>query len=202
MSIDDLVLSLQRGGRIVDPGYAAKMLHPIPTTTVVNREQSIISAVKGKVILDIGCSGPLHKAIEKVAKKSFGIDIVDVDCDNFNLCNIETDPFPEINDVQLIICGEVIEHLSNPGIVLEKLKKYDCPILFTVPNAFSEVGALHIKRGIENVNPEHVAYYSHKTFTTLLSRHGYAVNSFWWYGGKPLVSEGMIFLAKATGVKT
>jgi hypothetical protein len=106
--------------------------------------------------------------------------------------------FPRFDNVELIICGEVLEHLSNPGYFLMFMRKTypTIPVIFTVPNAFNEAGFdWLLRRGRENVNADHVCYYSYATIKELLRRAGYTIRRFAWYRGKPYVAEGLIVLA-------
>ena len=109
---------------------------------------------------------------------------------------MDREDLPLLQDVDLVLCGEVLEHLSNPGRFLDGLRNYGKETIITVPSAFSEVGYSWIRRGTENVNKDHVAYYSWRTLKTLVERHGYEVRQFYWYGGKPGVSEGLIMVVR------
>jgi len=102
------------------------------------------------------------------------------------------DEFPKF-DVDIIVCGEVFEHLANPGRVLKALREYQKPVVVTVPNAFSDSGHFSVSRGIENVNKDHVAYYSYWTLRELVTRYGFTIYDWYWYNGKPLTAEGLIF---------
>lgn len=170
---------------IIENDYISRMMHPIPDTTVVEREKWIADRVKGKRVLDIGASGYLGELVKKVAHQT------SVDRTNANYCiDVEKDNLPD-GEYDYILCGEIIEHLSNPGIFLDKLKKYKCPIIISVPNAF---GNNRGRIGIENVNKEHVAWYSYHTLLTLIERHGYRLFEWYWYKGKPYTAEGIIFV--------
>lgn len=181
-----------------DPAQVEKMTHPIPSARVVERELFILVQCKNKVVLDIGATGPMHEAILQVARKCYGIDIIEKSEDNYHRIDLDTaESLPVLRDVQIVIAGEVLEHLSNAGHFLDMLKVYKCPIVITTPNAFSEVGAYHVKRGIEHVNKEHVSYYSFQTLSVLVKRHGYKILDWCWYNGKPdrpQLAEGLIFL--------
>ena len=174
--------------------YKEKMIHPIPPAPVVERELYILGKAKGKRVLDIGATGPMHEAIVEVAAVCFGIDIVAKDEPNYFQIDIDhTAHLPALENIDMIIAGEVIEHLSNAGHFLDLLGEYDCPIVLTTPNAFAEVGFQYVKhRGIEQVNKEHVAYYSYQTLCVLFERHGFKLDEFFWYHGKPNIAEGMI----------
>lgn len=181
--------------------YIKKQVHQVPEAPVISREDFLIREARGKVVLDIGASGPMHEAIVKVAKKCYGIDredgegVIGIDLDVvFGIYS----SLPFFGNVELIICGEVLEHLSNPGWFLERLSARYARIrtIFTVPNAFSDVAYRKMEQGIENVNSDHVAWYSWKTIKTLLGRYGYEIKEFYWYKGRPRFSEGLIIVTE------
>lgn len=180
------------------PEYVAKMLHEVPEADVVDRAAFIMERCRGHVVLDIGASGLLHDQIKSVAKKVYGIDREDGD----DIAGIDLSHYatrlPKYQDVTRVVCGEVLEHLSNPGIFLEKLRLVygGTPTIVTVPNAFSRAGHRRLLDGVENVNIDHVAWYSHRTLKTLLSRYGYEIKEFYWYNGEPLTAEGLVVVTE------
>ena len=176
--------------------YKAKMLHAVPDAPVMDRAEYILQLCADKIVMDIGCTGELHHGIEQVAAKCYGMDIVECpDVANFYQVDIDhTDSLPMPEDVQLVVAGEVLEHLSNAGHFLDMLHAYDCDVIITTPNAFSEAGRYSLlKSQIENVNVEHVAWYSWHTLKVLVERHGFEIVEWLWYNGKPLTAEGLIF---------
>ena len=177
------------------PSYDRKYMQKIPQASAVSRIDSLVAAARGRSIVDIGCAGSdLGRVLKKVASSYIGIDkeegegVVSVDLDKVSI--------PVFDNVEVVICGEVIEHLSNPGFFLDGLRKYRCKFMFTVPNAFAMIHKEKVATGYENVNSDHVAYYSWYTFTNLLKRHGFEVLKFWWADGVPGFSEGLVFLAR------
>ena len=171
--------------------YDERMFHRIPAAPSVTRHEFIRSECIGKRVLDIGGSGPLAELIKGVAKSYANVDKTDA-----TYCiNLDCEPVPVI-DVDLVVCGEVVEHLSNPGFFLDGLRAYTVPIIFSVPNAFTKVGTGWIKKGVENVNSDHVSYYSYYTFSNLIKRHGFSVDKFLWYNGSPGTAEGLIFCVR------
>jgi hypothetical protein len=169
------------------------MMHRIPDTDVVNREEFILEKCHDKVVIHFGCQGPLHRSVVYVAKESYGVDIVPGE--GIVQLNVEKDILPTVDNVELVLCGEILEHLSLPGLFIEKMSKtYKCPILLTVPNAHSTIGYKQLCRGFENVNSEHVAYYSYYTIKELFSRYNYEIKEYHWYNGKPVFAEGLIFM--------
>jgi hypothetical protein len=165
--------------------YSEKMIHPIPDTKVLDRVKFILDRCKGKKVIDIGGSGPMSKLLKEVAYTTT------VDRKDADIClDVEKDELPK-GEYDIILCGEILEHLSNAGIFLDKLHKYNLPIIITVPNAF---GNNRARVGIENVNKEHVAWYSYYTLKVLIERHGFTLYEWYWYNGKPYTAEGIIFV--------
>jgi hypothetical protein len=174
--------------------YIDAMLHDVPKAPVAAREKYILEQCRDKRVVNFGsASGALHEAIRAVAKRAIGVDRnepCDVTMDFEKTPHIKP-AVPSGND--LLICGEVLEHLSNPGRFLEALREFSLPVILTVPNAFAEVSRRHMANGVENVNLDHVAWYSYRTMKTLLERHGFKIDEFCWYNGKPYIAEGLIF---------
>ena len=200
-SINDLLLELNEYPGM-DLVYRDKMMTKFPDTEVINRNVYILDNCIDKRVLDIGCAGPLHKDIREVASKCYGIDQTLVKDDpDFLQMTIGKDPLP-VYEVDLIICGEIIEHLSNPGLFLDELKKCYPTVekIITVPNAFASAHAGWTKSGKENTNRDHVAYYSYTTMSNLLTRHGYKITNFYWYDNPESsrqqgFNEGLVFVA-------
>lgn len=196
-AIYDLLDTQLKTSPPMSSNYIGTMFHNIPAAESVKRERFILERVKGRRILDIGCTGPMGQAIKKLASIYYGMD-KDVETGReYQKIDIDKANFLPLFDVDLVVAGEVIEHLSNPGHFLDMLKIYKCPIVLTTPNAFSAVGHYWTGRGAENVNPEHVAYYSWHTLKTLVERHGYEITEWYWYNGSPRTAEGLIFCLEA-----
>lgn len=216
-TLDDLRSQLGRTPTPADdPAYVAKQLHKVPKATTVDRTVFILQRVAGKRVLEFGASGPMHDGIVKAAASVVGVDkmaapgVVVRDLDE-----IEDTPesfagrhwlrhlyFEDEHGATIrpdvIVCGEILEHLSNPGWFLTRLRREypGVPVVVSVPNAFSAGGQAWLKKGIENVNRDHVAWYSPKTLAVLLGRCGYAINEFHWYGGDGPTAEGLIVVAE------
>jgi cyclopropane fatty-acyl-phospholipid synthase-like methyltransferase len=184
--------------------YWEKMMHQIPEANSVDRYAFLIEVAKGRRVLDIGCTGPLSEAIAKIAEEYYGIDRVEcpahckperywqTDLDNIDVGDPiygKAEPY-----FDCIIASEVIEHLGNPGLLLAYIKTRKCPIILTAPNAFSSAGQHFLRKGYEQVNKDHVAWYSWHTLKTLVERYGYNIIEWYWYNGKPYTAEGIIFV--------
>lgn len=190
-----------------NPEYSQKMLHRIPDAEVVDRSGFILDMCRGKKVLDFGASGPMSEAIRKVVSGYYGVDrqedsdnnVHGFDLDDVSKAELPPNAYQDDFVPDLVVCGEVIEHLANPGWFLTRLYRQfrQVPVLITVPNAFSEIGARYMRDGIENVNFDHCWWPSFRTLRTLLGRAGYTSFRFCWYGGRPLVAEGIIMLCEA-----
>ena len=186
--------------------YEKKQIHPVPEMEVVeDRAKWLVEYVRDKVIVDIGCaSGPLHRRLEESAARCFGIDreqcdgslnaVYDLDITP----NAEPIPWGQM-PIEAIVCGEVIEHLGNPLQALTRLREHwpNTNLVVTVPNAFSaSARSFLVGKSIENVNADHLAWYSWWTAAHLLTRAGWVVKDAKWYHGKPMTAEGLIFVAE------
>lgn len=166
------------------------------------REEIIVELCRGKNVLHFGFTDApltrerisggnlLHTRILAVANRTYGVDIDEpamaiyremTGDPRFSKLDIEADdaPAPAIDEsFDLIVFGETLEHLRNPGLALGRLralceKNPGCVLCTTVPNAFSTVGFTAASNGFELVHPEHFAYYSPVTLRNLLAAQGF-----------------------------
>lgn len=164
------------------------------------REKIIAEYVKGKDVLDIGSIGQsdeyllwneikifsrtligvdLPNSID-TAKKKFGVSVFRNENDNIVYGNMESINLNLKFDV--VIAGDVIEHVSNPGLFLENIKRHlrqDGHLVITTPNA-------KWPTILFRPNSTHVLWHDIYTLRTLLKRHGFKINYFrYYYGNKP-----------------
>lgn len=157
--------------------------------------QILIPFIKGKDVLDIGCvehntSSRLKNPfwIHQFLKDNcnvLGIDILKEDvktlCSkgyNMKVGNAET--FNLRKKFNVIFAGELIEHLSNPGLFIQQSKKHlkdEGLLILTTPNTFYVPRMLRSLAGNDNplVNEEHTSWFSPSTLQTLLGREGFKV---------------------------
>jgi hypothetical protein len=182
----------------VREAYAAKQLHPLPQAETVKRDSFVLDLVRGKRVLEFGASGPLHRAVRSAAASYLGVDKAGSDgVVAFDLDDVSQSALPAF-DAEIILCGELLEHLSNPGWFLARLKRQypAIPLLVTVPNAFSAIARTWLARGVENVNQDHVAWYSPHTLRVLLQRAGYTQADLAYYNGDGPTAEGLVVLTE------
>lgn len=196
-TLDDLRTSLMRpkATDVCADAYVEKNLHEVPVGEVVDRLALLTAGCEKQVVLHVGASGEAHALLQQVATRVIGWDLepthedtIKIDLDEIGV------PLPVDEAVTRIVCGEVLEHLGNPRHFLERLRAAypGRRVIITVPNAFSSIARKWMDKGYENVNKDHVAWYSHMTLTTLLERVGYRLRWWGWYNGQPGTAEGLI----------
>jgi 2-polyprenyl-3-methyl-5-hydroxy-6-metoxy-1,4-benzoquinol methylase len=89
----------------------------------------------------------------------------------------------------LIIAGDVIEHLPDPGrflVACRQALRPDGRLVISTANAFGLVRFLKMIVGHEAVHPEHTAYYSIRTLARLLQMTGYRLDRSAFYRCEPI----------------
>jgi hypothetical protein len=79
----------------------------------------------------------------------------------------------------LVVAGELLEHLPNPGLCLDAIGELlpTATLIVSVPNALCRGVAARARRGVETVHEDHVCWYSPRTIITLLEKCGWTRNS-------------------------
>jgi len=163
--------------------------------------QFILDSAKGKRVLNIGCCGSdvlvatetIHHKIQEVASYCVGIDIFEAGInmmrmkgENVYLANAEYFCLDDKN-FDLIVMGDVIEHVSNPGLVFDNANrhlKHSGQIIVSTPNPFS-LGLMkqNILRGKYFTNSEHVSWFDPVLLSYLAYRSGFKVEEILWIEG-------------------
>jgi SAM-dependent methyltransferase len=92
----------------------------------------------------------------------------------------ETVPLAYRGAYDLVIAGEVLEHIPCPGRFLRgcaELLADGGLLCITVPNAVAPKNGLRTIAGIEVVHPDHFAYYSPRTLSRTLMAQGFEIES-------------------------
>lgn len=151
----------------------------------------ILGYTKGKDVLDIGCVDHeaskensdewLHKKICDTAKSVLGLDNNEKEAKKlqprYNIVCANAQTVDLGRKFDCIVAGELLEHLENPGIFLENMKRHlrtgGC-IILTTPNPFYPVNFFHIlMRRSPCPNPEHTCWFCDMTIYQLLKRAGF-----------------------------
>lgn len=167
-------------------------------TLVFDRVTYLCQLVAGKSVLDIGIvehtrdagKDPswLHGHLRRHAKSCLGVDILEAEVDHLKSLGYEVicadltqAPLPLTFDV--IVGGEVLEHLNSPGLFMKNCAAMLHPngrFVITVPNPwYANAIIKSCRRRTTFVDSaDHVAWYDASTLYELGQRHGLHLNRF------------------------
>jgi SAM-dependent methyltransferase len=177
---------------------------------LVQRVEFIKDACRGRKVLHLGCTNwpytkealendsLLHLELNELAGELWGLDFDQSGLDILQekgISYLYRADLEKLDDLELdetfdvIVAGEMIEHLNNPGLFLQGIQRFmntDTTLIITTVNAYCGFRMLYYAlRGkggtAEPVHPDHVAYYSYSTLNLLLTRAGLEVSKFMFY---------------------
>lgn len=176
------------------------------------RDKYLIDKSKNKRVLHFGFADSpftkertqnnelLHLKIAHVASELWGSDIDsksikeytsltnDDKCLTLDICAPIKNIGEYSKNFDIIIFGEILEHLLNPGDAIKNLYKLckinNAELILTTPNAFNAVGFIAAMMGNEIVHPEHYYYYSPVTLRRLLHDCGFENIDISFYSGE------------------
>ena len=167
-----------------------------------NRDSLIIQKSKNKNVLHLGATDApytkekleknllLHTHIEEVSSKVVGLDI-DKESIAFlskkginNIHYFDMNNLSELNmEVDVIIFGEIIEHLENLGIAFENIKNAmhnNTELIITTPNLFYLHNPLQILlKNHELVHHDHKVGFTYGIINQLLNANGLEITDFY-----------------------
>ncbi|RKZ84101.1 MAG: hypothetical protein DRR19_18175 [Candidatus Parabeggiatoa sp. nov. 1] len=142
----------------------------------------------------------LHKMIASTANHIVGIDYLEKEVkaireeygyECYYADVTQLDSLPDLNEkFDVIVCGELIEHLENPGLMLKFCKKFMHPktqLIITTPNPWSKTRINLIKKGVLEekwLNKEHTCWFSFQTLKQLLERECFQEVNYGYYVGE------------------
>ena len=177
---------------------------------LLQRVDFIKRSCEGQKVLHLGCTNYpytkvaiekkmlLHFELEKCANDIYGFDFDQKGLDmlsEYGSKKLFQADLENLQDVALstkfdvIVAGEMIEHLSNPGRFLQGIQRFmgpDTKLILTTVNAYCAmrfiIYALRGKGGSnEPVHPDHISYYSYRTLKLIIERHGLELREFYFY---------------------
>jgi SAM-dependent methyltransferase len=183
---------------------------PPAAPKLVQRVDVVTALCRGRRVLHLGCTNwpytadslrhgtLLHDTLRGVATRVVGFD---ADADGLaalaalGVPDLHRADLERLDEVALdetfdvVVAGEIIEHLANPGLFLSGVRRFlrpDSRLVITTVNAYGGLRtALYATRGRggirEPIHPDHVAYYSYATLGGLLRRHGYRIEEWSFY---------------------
>jgi 2-polyprenyl-3-methyl-5-hydroxy-6-metoxy-1,4-benzoquinol methylase len=165
------------------------------TKLYFDKHEPLVRFCIGKKVLDLGVVDHdtryelgnrwLHKDLKKVSRKILGVDIDKISVNKLNekgyeikVANVENFDLGE--KFEVIVGGDIIEHLNNVGNFLSCIKKHmdrESIFLLTTPNclSFSNWLELLLFDRIKYINEEHTLWFDQNTIRRSLENHGFRV---------------------------
>lgn len=179
-----------------------EMVHALPSASIVERIDWLVERCRGNRVVHIGFADAgffeeqtragrwLHGHLADAAREIVGLDADEQGVYAARAAGFEadvvdvTDPAAVaalgIEPADVVVAGEVIEHLGAPGPFLDAMRPLLRPggtLLVTTPNAYGLINVVgSITRRIEINHPDHVVMFTWRTLTELLRRHGWVVD--------------------------
>jgi 2-polyprenyl-3-methyl-5-hydroxy-6-metoxy-1,4-benzoquinol methylase len=159
-----------------------------------HKTKFVVNFCKGKDVLDVGCvqHNPenykskfwLHKALREISGSIVGMDLYEPGVaflrdHGFNVIVGDAQSFDLGKQFDVIVAGDLIEHLGNLNGFLESCKKHlkpDGVLLISTPNPWywRNVVKAALHASVSN-NPEHTMWLCPVTLRQLAARHGLTV---------------------------
>lgn len=168
---------------------------------IVEKHSFLVSKCTGKSVLDVGCIDHsisvseslgekwLHSEICDVSKFTIGLDILEeeskiLNAKGFNIVVGDAENFDLGRKFDVIIAGDIIEHLSNIGRFVDCCKRHmnpDSLLVITTPNPFNieQLWKIVFEKQVV-VNTQHTVWIDPVVAYQVLHRHGMAVVDFCW----------------------
>lgn len=170
-------------------------------TATVDKHAWIVGQCSGKDVLDVGCADHaatfatdaslpwLHRDIKAVANSVLGVDILpetvqELRSLGFNVVQADVETLDLGQTFDVIVAGDLIEHLGRPASFLERARSHLAPsgrLVLTTPNPFSiEQSLMGLVRRTTMVNQEHLSWFDPQTLWALAEHCRYDVVEFAW----------------------
>ncbi len=163
-----------------------------------DRENFIVELCRDKVVLDLGAADSifcehhidegrhLYINLHAIARMLYGVDLDeqaiqslrDLGFQNLFVGNVEDLNINFGVEFELIIAGDIIEHLDNPGAFLDSVCRYmgeNTLLILTTPNILSLKVFIHSIFGKQRIHGDHSVGFTFSLLQTLLDRHNLEV---------------------------
>lgn len=176
------------------------MVHRLPEASLVQRIPHVAGLVAGRSVIHVGFVDAgyqemqaeagtwLHAHLARTATHLIGIDLDEEGVQRAVAEGYEAyvadcrDPGAMdalgIQPAEMVVAGEIIEHLDDPGSFLDGLHRLVAPggqLILTTPNASGLLNGFAAMAGAEINHPDHVILFSWRTLTNLMARHDWEV---------------------------
>jgi 2-polyprenyl-3-methyl-5-hydroxy-6-metoxy-1,4-benzoquinol methylase len=217
--------------------------HRLPREGPIDRIEALVEAARGRSVVHVGFVDELmaakqaggvwlHARLAEVASTLIGLDLDEAgieaargqgyEAHAVDAQSVEAVRALGLPRAEVVIAGELIEHLDAPGPFLRAMHELADELVLTTPNAYRVANFVLPLSGREAVHPHHTAWHSPQTLRRLLEMSGWTTERVAYFHtpvsrrGQPLQnavrralravnsllpywSDGMIVWARKTG---
>jgi SAM-dependent methyltransferase len=170
-------------------------------TPEIPKERFILERCRSRTVLDLGCVDHtaetalsqgddwLHKQICEVASAVVGVDIAQdaaaqLNDAGFNIVATDVEKLNLGTTFEVIVAGDLIEHLSNIGSFMDAVSKHMTPesrFIITTPNPFNmEQFTQGVFRQQTMVNDQHTVSIDPQAMFEIVRRSPFEITGFAW----------------------
>ncbi len=156
----------------------------LPDTMLIKKEDIVAGLIADKIVLNLGCAGDGKESLitaltQTFAKNHIGVDRKRVPSADF-LLDLEEDSWDSVSFLRdtydIVLLCDVLEHLRNPGLLLDNLyQHFSCDIFISFPNPMEPTRFLLQCQGIEAGNGHHCCGWTMKQFMNLAGDTGFNI---------------------------
>ncbi|MGI8421856.1 MAG: class I SAM-dependent methyltransferase [Gaiellaceae bacterium] len=176
--------------------------HRLPRGRPVDRVEALVDAARGRRVVHVGFVDELmatkiaggvwlHARLGAVASSLVGLDMSEegvaaARAEGYEAYVVDAQSAEAVRALGLeradvVIAGEIVEHLDAPGPFLRALAELADELVLTTPNAYRLLNVLAPLSGSELVHPDHTNWQSPRTLRTLLEHSGWSDVEVGWY---------------------
>lgn len=187
---------------------------------IPSRIDYICKKMAGRSVVHLGCCDHLplvknkiasgqwiHGQITSVASRCLGVDIngeaIATIAKNYGYSNIvcadltkEVPTELKSSTWDVLLLGEILEHIDDPVIFLRALRQtchpYVDTLMITVPNALSAINHKYALRGIERINTDHRYWFTPFTLAKVLGQAGFTIQAFRFVSYFPMKNSNVV----------
>jgi 2-polyprenyl-3-methyl-5-hydroxy-6-metoxy-1,4-benzoquinol methylase len=158
----EYLCALAAGKRVVHVGFVDAGCQTLNQGAGAWLHEHLADSAADLIVLDLDPGG-----VEDARRRGYGAHVVDCrDADAVRALGLAP--------ADLVVAGEVIEHLDDPGSFLDGVHALVAPggmLVVTTPNATGLVNAAALLGNYEVNHPDHVVMYTCTTLDAMLVRH-------------------------------
>lgn len=123
----------------------------------------------------------LHDHLVRNFERVIGVDILAKEIETLNkqgyeMVQADVTEMSFAMSFDTVVAGELIEHVDNPGLMLERVHQHlkpDGRFILTTPNPWAWIFLKRMWHNFMQINNEHVAWYGPVVMEQLLERYGF-----------------------------